>query len=106
MKKTKGQGKRKKVQGRGQKARVKGQEVQGNREKIPGKGRACVGVAARRLPRVPPPDSEIWPQEYRGKRWRPSYANRFAGKCQLCAYSCPLTEFRQLLDAYIGIPPL
>ena len=33
-----------------------------------------------------------------GRRWRPIYAKRFAGRCQLCAYSCPLSKLRQLLD--------
>ena len=38
-------------------------------------------------PEVPPPDSPVWPEEYRGRRWKPVYAFFFAGKCQLCAYS-------------------
>lgn len=53
--------------------------------------------------RVPPPESEVWPEQCRGKRWRPCHAQRFMGRCQLCAYSCPLPKLHQLLDAYFGV---
>ena len=52
---------------------------------------------------MPPTESEIWPEQYRGKRWRPIYAKRFAGRCQLCAYSFPLPKLRQLLDEYVDV---
>ena len=53
-------------------------------------------------PQVPPPDSTVWPPQYRGKNWKPVYAILFAGRCQLCAYSCPPSKWRQLLDKYHG----
>jgi hypothetical protein len=56
----------------------------------------------RRMPRVPPPESTVWPEQYRGKRWKPVYAILFAGRCQLCAYSCPLPRSRQLMDKWRG----
>ena len=49
---------------------------------------------------VPPADSPIWPEEYRGKRWKSVYAILFAGRCQLCAYSCRLPKSRRLLDKW------
>ena len=55
------------------------------------------------MPRVPPPDSDVWPEEYRGENWKPAYAFLFTGKCQLCAHSCPLPKSRQLLDKCMGI---
>ncbi len=57
-------------------------------------------------PRVPPPDSDVWPEEYRGKNWKSIYATLFAGKCQLCAYSCPLSKWRQGEDKFRGVPRL
>ena len=60
----------------------------------------------RRLPGVPPPESEIWPEQYRGARWKPAYAILFAGKCQLCAYSCPPSKWRQGMDRCAGLPRL
>jgi hypothetical protein len=57
-------------------------------------------------PRVPPPDSDIWPEEYRGKNWKSVHAVLFAGKCQLCAYSCPLSKWRQGEDKFHGQPRL
>jgi hypothetical protein len=52
----------------------------------------------QRLAGVPPADSEIWPEAFRGERWKPVYGILFAGKCQLCAYSCELPKSRQILD--------
>jgi hypothetical protein len=49
-------------------------------------------------PKVPPPDSSVWPEEYRGDRWKPVYAFFFAGKCQLCAYSFAKPKWRQDMD--------
>jgi hypothetical protein len=51
---------------------------------------------------VPPANSEIWPEPYRGKRWKPVYGIMFQGKCQLCAYSSELPKSRRLLDAWYG----
>ncbi len=52
--------------------------------------------------RVPPPDSEVWPEQYRGKNFKSIYAALFMGKCQMCAYSCPLPRSRQLRDRFHG----
>ena len=60
----------------------------------------------RRMPRVPPAESTIWPEQYRGKRWKSVYAILFAGRCQLCAYSCPLPKSRQLRDKWLGVTRL
>jgi hypothetical protein len=60
----------------------------------------------RRPPKVPPPDSKVWPEQYRGKRWKSVYAILFAGKCQLCAYSCALPKSRQLMDKFHGMARL
>ena len=57
-------------------------------------------------PRVPPPDSTIWPEQYRGKNWKPVYAILFAGRCQLWRYSCPLSKWRQSQDKFHGEPRL
>jgi len=86
--------------GKGQKVKVRRQRRQGTRQERRGKERAAGGLAKRRLPRVPPPESEVWPEEYRGENWKPVYAFLFAGKCQLCAHSCPLPESRQKLDKW------
>lgn len=51
-----------------------------------------------RRPKVPPPDSPVWPEEYRGERWKPVYAFFFAGKCQLCAYSFAQPRSLRLRD--------
>lgn len=55
-----------------------------------------------KAPQVPPPDSAIWPEQYRGENWKSAYAILFAGRCQLCAYSCPLSRSRQLRDKFHG----
>jgi len=70
------------------------------------KGKTQTRVARRRRPGVPPPDSEVWPEQYRGERWKPAYAILFAGKCQLCAYSCPLSKWRQGMDQCMGMTRL
>jgi hypothetical protein len=63
------------------------------------------GAAWHRRPKVPPPDSDIWPEEYRGERWRPIFAFLFAGKCVLCAHSCPLPRSRRLEDKWRRLGP-
>jgi hypothetical protein len=76
-------------------------EIMGKR-KVQKSGQTKGRPARRRIPGVPPPDSAIWPEQYRGERWKPIYGLIFAGKCQLCAYSCPLPKSRQLLDKWHG----
>ena len=70
------------------------------------KGSAQARIARRRLPGVPPPESNVWPQQYRGQRWKPVYGILFAGRCQLCAYSCALPKSRQLTDKWFGMTRL
>lgn len=62
-------------------------------------------VAWRRPRRVPPPESEIWPEQYRGERWKPVYAILFERKCVLCSHSCPLPKSRQLEDKWLRLNP-
>jgi hypothetical protein len=76
-------------------------EIMGKR-KVQKSGQTKGRPARRRIPGVPPPDSAIWPEQYRGERWKPIYGLIFAGKCQLCVYSCPLPKSRQLLDKWHG----
>lgn len=52
--------------------------------------------------KVPPPDCTVWPEQYRGDKWKPVYAILFGGRCQMCAYSCPLPKSRQILDKIHG----
>ncbi len=73
----------------------------------PGQGKAKAGRDWRYwVKRVPAPDSEIWPEQYRGQRWKSVYAILFAGRCQLCAYSCPLPKTRQWRDRLLGVERL
>ena len=51
---------------------------------------------------MPPAEHEIGPEQCRGKNRKRAYAFLFAGRCQLCAYSCPLPKSRQLLDTLHG----
>jgi len=69
---------------------------------VKGKGKGKARGGRRRLPRVPPPDCTVWPEQYRGQRWKSVYAILFAGRCQLCAYSSPLPKWRQLRDTFHG----
>ncbi|MHC4625215.1 MAG: hypothetical protein ACYS4W_15075 [Planctomycetota bacterium] len=66
------------------------------------KGQKKARRGRRRAPGVPPADSSVWPEQYRGKRWKSVYAILFAGRCQLCAYSCPLPKSRQMTDRWQG----
>jgi hypothetical protein len=52
--------------------------------------------------RVRPPEAAVWPEECRGANWKPVYAILFAGRCQLCAYSCAPPKSRQLRDKWHG----
>jgi hypothetical protein len=65
---------------------------------------AGVRRGVKRL-RVPPPESELWPQQYRGERWKPIYAHLFMGRCQFCVYSCPPPRSQQLLDKWLRQTP-
>jgi hypothetical protein len=56
--------------------------------------------------RLPPPDSTVWPEEYRGERWKRAYGVLFAGKCQVCVYSFPPSKWRQSMDRCTGMPRL
>ena len=55
---------------------------------------------------MPPAESMVWPEQYRGKRWKSVYALLFAGRCQLCAYSCRLPKSRRLRDKWLGVTRL
>jgi len=77
--------------GRGRKAEV----IEGAKDRRP-----------KQRPPVPPPESHVWPEEYRGENWKPVYAFLFEGKCQLCAHSCPLPKSRQMLDKWSGMTRL
>ena len=70
----------------------------GSKETKKGGGEARSG--RRQRLKVPPADSTVWPEQYRGKRWKSVYAILFAGRCQLCAYSCALPKSRQLMDKF------
>jgi len=83
-----------------------GRRIQGRKEEDRGQEPMRAPRQYQRKPRVPPPDSTIWPERYRGKRWRPAFAYLFAGKCVLCAYSCPLSKWRQGMDRCTGLPHL
>jgi hypothetical protein len=93
-----------------QKVEVKKQKREGQRRKEEGPGQAwrrkMVTIRElprrRRLPGVPPAESEIWPEQYRGERWKPVYGILFRGKCQLCAYSSELPKSRRILDRLHG----
>lgn len=52
--------------------------------------------------RLPPPDSEIWPEFCRGELWDWETASFCVNRCQLCAYSCPPTPERRRWDKFTG----
>jgi hypothetical protein len=72
------------------------------RRKVQKKRQARRRLTRTQIPGVPPGENAIWPEQYRGKRWKPIYGLLFAGKCQLCAYSCPLPKSRQVMDKWHG----
>ena len=55
---------------------------------------------------MPPAESKVWPEQYRGKRWKRVYGILFAGRCQLCAYSSALPKSQQLTDRWLGVTRL
>jgi hypothetical protein len=57
---------------------------------------------ARKRLVVPPPDNEVWPPQYRGKRWKAVFGILFAGRCLLCKYSCQQPKSRRLRDKWLG----
>jgi len=81
---------------------------QGKAGKVPGETAAIQEkegadrlALKRRLAHLPPPDSDVWPPEYRGERWKRAYALLFAGRCLLCAYSFPQPESRRMRDRWL-----
>jgi len=66
------------------------------------KSKAKTRRRKKQAPTVPPADCEVWPQQYRGENFKSVYGVLFAGKCQLCAYSCALPGSRRLLDKWQG----
>jgi hypothetical protein len=58
------------------------------------------GRRARRL-RVPPPESDVWPPQYRGERWKRIYGMLFEGKCLLCQYGFSQPESRRKRDQWL-----
>ena len=85
------------------KTRTKAQREAPVREQETQPGGEAEDQRPRQRPRVPPPESDIWPEEYRGANWKPIYAWLFGGKCQVCAHSCPLPRSRQLRDKFHGV---
>ena len=98
------QGQKKRQQVKGKKARAKRQEIPEARQEDeydPWPQLQTVGRGRfRRLPKVPPPDSGVWPPEYRGERWKSIYALLFAGKCLLCRYSFEQPASRRMRDRW------
>jgi hypothetical protein len=68
------------------------------------KGHSEAWYVRRRLRRVPPAESELWPEWCRGTLWEPEVARWFAGRCQLCAYASQPPEGRRRLDRLAGLP--
>ena len=68
------------------------------------RGHARAPRVKKKVLRVPPPESELWPEEFRGERWKPAFAILFAGHCQLCAYASPQPRATRLLAKCAGLP--
>ena len=100
----KAEDKKEKPPGEERKASAQAQEPREEGKKTEGMGRGK--GRSRRRPCVPPPESELWPEQCRGERWKPIYAILFAGKCQLCAYATRPSKARRDLDKLAGYPPL
>ncbi len=58
------------------------------------------GYRGRRL-RVPPPESDVWPPQYRGERWKRIYGILFEGKCLLCRYGFSQPDSRRMRDRWL-----
>ncbi len=97
MRERKGQ----KRESRETKERDAGTDVSSEAEALQEKRLADCLALKRRLAHVPPPDSDIWPPEYRGERWKLAYAILLAGKCLLCRYSFPQPESRRMRDRWL-----
>ena len=104
--------KRQKLQVKGKKAKGKRKKVRVTRREVPEPPQEDqydpwpelqpgYQGPVRPRPRVPPPESEVWPPEYRGERWKRIYATLFAGKCLLCQYSFPQPHSRQMRDRWL-----
>jgi len=50
---------------------------------------------------VPPPESDVWPAQYRGERWKRVYGIFFEGKCLLCQYGFSQPESRRVRDRWL-----
>jgi hypothetical protein len=50
---------------------------------------------------VPPPESDVWPPQYRGERWKRAYGMLFEGKCLLCQYGFSQPESRRSRDRWL-----
>ncbi len=64
------------------------------------------GVVTKRPRRLPPPESEVWPEYCRGKLWDWQIARFFVGRCQLCGHSFPPPELRRQKDQMVGLAPM
>lgn len=97
-----------KRQGKEREHQVKGKRTEGKSRKVPGtspenraRGQPVGRAVRRRRLWVPPPDSEVWPPEYRGQRWKRAYGILFAGKCLLCQYAFQQPESRRIRDRWL-----
>ena len=61
-------------------------------------------IATERPAYMPPAESELWPVHCRGKLWTWEAARYYVNRCQLCAYSCRPSAFRQRLDNSAWLP--
>lgn len=97
---------------KGQKREVTGKKAKaGRREATPARrGDPCDSrphsQAGYRRPRprrlrVPPPESDVWPAQYRGERWKRVYGILFEGKCLLCQYGFSQPQSRRSRDRWL-----
>jgi hypothetical protein len=101
MKTRKGQ----KRQVKGKKPKAGGRDVTAARREDPCERRlhmkaGCRGRRPGRL-RAPPPESDVWPPQYRGERWKRVYGMLFEGKCLLCRYGFSQPASRQKRDRWL-----
>ncbi len=54
--------------------------------------------------RIPPRDSELWPEFCRGDDWDWGIAMLYVGRCQMCAYACEPSPGRQSMDKHLMLP--
>lgn len=53
---------------------------------------------------MPPPDSELWPEECRGAEWNRGLAMLYMEKCQMCAHASQPSKGRRFLDRKLWLP--